>query len=262
MVGPIVISLAVGTVVLLSGLLVNGCRISKLLGSSKTSGGLGSGGAGGGGGGGGGSIVVSPREVIDSALAGDTTPHASSLAVSNGGAWFATTASPWIEISPDRGGSRATVRLSLDPGDLAPGLHQGVVTLQEKDSTGPTAAVDVRFRILQPVLKVTPGSLNYSARTSNSVFYDTLVVTNAGDGPLVWRATTEHHSHWLVLSDTTGTGPGRIAVRASNAGLSYFGTFRETIIVTAPGAKNSPAEIEVTIKRRKHGDDDAPPQTP
>ena len=246
-VGPI--SLAVGIVVLLSGLLVNGCRISKLLSSSSgTSGGVTPGGT----------ISVSPRQVLDSALAGETIPHESNLAVSNGGAWFATTASPWIRITPDRGASRAIVRLSLDPSGLPAGLHAGVVTVQEHDSTGPTATVAVSFRIQQPILKVTPGSINHTAQTSNSVFYDTLVVTNAGDGPLVWRATTQDHSSWLVLSDTTGAGAGKIAVRVSNAGLAYFGTFHETIIVTAPGAKNSPARISVTLKRSHKHDGDVP----
>ena len=150
------------------------------------------------------------------------------------------------------------VRLSLDPQNLTPGLHLGTVTLQEHDSTGPTATVTVRFRIQQPVLKVAPGSLSFTAGSSNSVLYDTVRVTNDGDGPLVWTATTEHHVGWLTLTNAAGAGPGKIAVRATNEGLSYFGTFKETIIVTAPGAKDSPQRIDVTLRRRKHDDGNNP----
>jgi hypothetical protein len=239
--GPIVISLAAGIIVLLGGLFVNGCQISRLLGRSTADGA-------------GGSIVVTPPEVDDSALAGETGARVTNLAVSNGGTWFATPGSPWINVSPPRGGPRATVRLSLDPKSLSPGLHLGTVTLQEHDSTGPSATVAVRFRIQQPVLQVKPGSLSFTATTSNSVFDDTLLVTNEGDGPLVWSVTTQNHVGWLTLTNTTGTGRGKIAVRATNEALSYYGTFRETIIVTAPGAKNSPKRIDVTLRRRKNDD--------
>lgn len=237
--GPIVISVAAGLIVLIAGLFVNGCQISRLLGRST-------------GGSAQGAIVVSPRVVVDSALAGETAPKVSNVAVTNGGTWFATTASAWINVNPARGASRATVRLSLDPKNLTPGLHIGSVTMQKQDSTGPTASVEVRFQIQQPVLVVKPGSFSFTASSSTSVFNDTLVVTNDGDGPLVWTATTEHNAGWLTLTNVAGTGPGKIAVRATNEGLSPYGTFKETIIVTATGAKNSPTRIDVTLRRRKH----------
>jgi hypothetical protein len=244
--GPLVISLAAGVIVLVGGLVVNGCQISRLLGHAST------------GPGAQGAIDVSPRVVVDSALAGETEPKVRTLAVTNGGTWFATTGSTWISVNPARGGSHANVRLSLDPKDLTPGLHIGSVTLQDHDSTGPKASVEVRFRIQQPVLQVKPGNLSYSAGSSNAVFDDTLEVTNDGDGPLVWTATKERNASWLTLTNTSGTGPGKIAVRATNAGLSYFGTFKETIIVTAQGAKDSPKRIDVTLRRRKHDDGTTP----
>lgn len=231
---------------LLGGLFVNGCRLSKLLSRSTGEGDTGP-------------IVVNPAVVVDSALAGETTPHQAKFAVTQGSAWFATTGSAWIHMAPTRGSARATVQLSLDPRGLTPGLHEGSVKLQEHDSTGPSTAVDVKFRIQQPILKVDPGSLSYTAQTDNSVFHDTLAVSNAGDGPLVWTATTQNHSSWIALADTAGRGAGKIAVQVSNAGLSYFGTFTETIIVTAPGAKNSPARINVTLRRHRHGGDGTAP---
>lgn len=240
--------MAAGALALVSGLLVNGCQLSKLLGRPTA-----------GESGGGGAITVVPREVIDSALAGDSVPHVTSLAVTNGGTWFATTGSSWIHLTPTRGGARATVRLSLDPSQLTAGLHIGAVRLQENDSAGPSASVTVTFRIQQPILSVKPTSLSYTPIGSNDVFYDTLEVQNAGDGPLTWSATTDHGAAWLTLTNTAGKGNGKIAVRATNAGLAYFGTYKETIIVTAPGAKNSPQRIDVTMHRRKRHDD---PTTP
>ena len=233
---------------LVSGLLVNGCQISKLLSSPSNAGG-----SGGGGGGGGGLIVVVPSEVRDSAIAGTTAMRVATLAVSNGGTWAATSSDDWIHLDPATGGAHATLRLSLDPKSLTPGWHSGVVTLQEKGRDVSTT-VSVDFKIQQPVLRVDPGSLSYQAPDDHSVFFDTLQVSNGGDGPLVWTVTTARGSSWITLGDTGGTGPGPIAVRTSNVGLSFFGTYRDTIVVTSPGAKSSPKRIPVSLRRKRHGD--------
>jgi BACON domain-containing protein len=241
--GPVVIALASGALVLLSGLVVNACGISKLLSSPE-----------GAAGSGGGVIMVIPSLVRDSAIAGTDTMRVTNLAVTNGGGWAAKTNDDWIHLSPTSGGSRATVRLSLDPKDLTPGLHRGTVTLQEQENEDASATVAVDFLIQQPILAIEPGEFSFRPRTSNEVFQDTVYVTNEGTGPLVWTVTTEHHSGWLTFeSDTSGTAPSVIAIRASNAGQSYFGTYRETLVVSSPGAKGSPKKIEVTM-RRKHGD--------
>jgi hypothetical protein len=232
--------LAAGVIVLLGGLVVNGCRISKLLSRSSTEGG------------GGGLIVVVPSVVRDSAIAGTNSMRITNLAVSNGGTWSASADDDWMHLTPASGGSRATVRLSLDPKDLERGWHRGVVTVQEHESEAVSTTVEVNFLIQQPILNIKPGDLNFEARNDHSVFNETLQITNDGDGPLVWTATTEHHAGWLTLGDTAGTGPAPLTVRASNEGLSYFGTYKETIIVDSPGAKNSPQRIEVTLRRRRH----------
>jgi hypothetical protein len=242
-------SLAAAVVVLVAGLAVNGCQISKLLSSGNTAPGRPAGG---------GVIIVVPSLVRDSALAGANMERVNNVDVSNGGRWAAATDDPWIRVSPASGGSRATLKLSLDPKDLEPGMHEGAVTLQEQENADTRATIAVSFLIQQPVLAVDPKEFSFRPTTSNTVFRDTIYVTNDGTGPLVWSVTTEHHAGWLTFeSDTSGTAPSLIAIRASNEGLSYFGTYRETIIVSSPGAKNSPKQIEVTMRRR-HGGTETP----
>ena len=245
--GPVVIALAAAVFVLLGGLAVNGCRINELLSSAGTE-----------GGGGGGVIVVVPTLVRDSAIAGTSTLRETDVSVSNGGRWGASSDDDWIHVSPASGGSRATLKVSLNPRELTPGLHRGAVTLQEDDDADNQATVSVNFLIQQPVLAVDPKEIDFRPTNSNTVFHDTIYVTNEGTGPLVWSVTTERHASWLTIeSDTSGTAPSAIAIRASNAGLSYFGTYRETIIVSSPGAKGTPKEIEVTMRRRRGGDGDS-----
>jgi hypothetical protein len=232
--GPVVISLATGTVLLLAGL-VNGCQISKLLSASSEATAA---------------LVVTPNQIHDSALVGTSTERVATLSVSNGGGWSATTGDSWIRMSPSSGAAHGTVRLSLDPKFLPPGPHEGVVTVSEKESDGASVSVDVTFLILQPILSVEPDKLFYTVRTDNSVFNDTLSVTNKGNGPLPWTVRVAHNSRWITLGATSGDGPGKIPVRVSNEGLNYFATYRDTIVVESPGAKNSPARIAVQIKRK------------
>jgi Viral BACON domain len=243
--GPVVISLAAGGILLLAGLFVNGCRLNRLL-SSSTADSLPS------GGGGAAPLVVTPPAVRDSAIAGATAPRVTTLDVRNNGSWTASSGDDWIHVTPASGGAHASIRLSLDPKDLDAGMHSGSVTIAERATNGDTVTVPVSFRIQQPVLKVTPPSLSFTAHSSTDVFSDTLQVTNDGDGPLTWSVTTAHRSAWLTLGDTAGTAPGVIPLRVSSSGLSYFGTFTETIVVTAPGAKNSPQQIQVTLRHHHH----------
>ena len=246
--GPAAISLA-AVIVVLASVAVNGCHLNKLLSSGNAPEGSPEDG---------GVIIVVPSLIRDSALAGADTQRVNDVDVSNGGRWSAATDDPWIHVSPASGGSRAKLKLSLDPKDLDPGMHQGTVTLQELENEDTRATVAVSFLIQQPVLAVDPKEFNFRPRESNVVFRDTIYVTNEGTGPLAWTVTTERHAGWLTFeSDTSGTAPSAIAIRASNSGLSFFGTYNETIIVSSPGAKNSPKRIAVTM-RRKHGDTETP----
>ena len=220
---------------LLAGLVVNGCRISKLLSTTGAASGA---------------LVVAPAEVHDSALAGSSDARVTSISVSNSGGWSASTKNGWIRMSPSSGSSRETVHLTLDPKSLTPGTHEGLVTVKAKEAGGDSVTIDVSFVILQPVLSVDPDNLSYSARTSNSVFNDTLSVMNTGNGPLVWTARLAHGSDWITLGATSGDQPGTIPVRVTNEGLNFYATYRDTIVVEAAGAQNSPFRVPVQLKRK------------
>ena len=235
--GPVVISVVAGVVVLLAGLFVNGCRISKLLGRSSESGN------------GNVAFTVSPLEVRDSALVGSTTTRVAKIDVL-GGRWAASSDNSWIHLTPTSGTTRASVSVILDPKTLQPGMHKGSVMVSQQQAAGTNIAVAVSFFIQQPILDLSTDGFSYTARTSNSVWYDTVEVNNTGTGPLVWTAKVAHGASWITLGATSGTAPGVIPLRVSNEGLTIFGTFRDTIVVESPGAKNSPGKVAMSLKRR------------
>jgi hypothetical protein len=234
--GPLVLSVTAGLVVLAFGLFANGCQINKLLGHSSAPAAPTP-------------LAVTPGVVNDSALAGTIDVRRASLEVNNGGHWSTTNDSPWIDVSPVSGTGRRTLTIALDPQGLEPGPHEGVVTVSASQSAGDPVVVPVTFVILQPVLSVSPMSISRTATSGNMQLRDTLAIANRGTGPLVWTAANK--ARWLTLETVSGVGDGFIPIRLSSSGLDE-GTYKDTIVVTAVGAAASPARIVVTFKRRKN----------
>jgi hypothetical protein len=217
----------------LFGMLVNGCRINKLLSRSATDG----------------PLQVSPAQVQDSAVAGATAPRRSRLQVTNSGLWFATNDSPWIGVTPSSGSGYRTVTIDLDPEQLRPGRHVGAVTVSAAEASGPPVVIPVTFTIQQPVLIVDPREISRTTTSASDVFSDTIEVRNGGSGPLVWTAANK--SAWLTLGTVAGVGDGKVSWRMSTSGLAT-GTYRDTIVVVAVGATGSPAKIPVMLRRKKN----------
>lgn len=218
-----------GVAALLFGMLVNGCRINKLLGRSSTDA----------------ALLVSPGEVRDSALFGANAPRRATLLVANSGTWSATDDSPWIGITPSSGSGRRAVTVALDPQELQAGTHEGSVTV--RTAVEPPVVVPVTFIIQQPILVVEPREVNRTVRSGSSTS-EVLEVRNGGSGPLVWTASNS--SSWLILGTVAGVGDGTIALTLSASGLSE-GTYRDTVVIVAVGADRSPAKIPVTMRRRR-----------
>ena len=236
--GPVALSLAAGIAVLAVGMLVNSCRVNKLLtGGGSAPNTIANG-----------PIQVNPSQVRDSALAGTFEARRTSLEITNGGRWAASIDSPWIGLSPIGGVGRNTVTLALDPQGLRPGTHEGSVTVRAPESETDPVTVPVTFFIQQPFLSVDPKEFSRTSRSSGDRFTDTLRIKNTGTGPLVWTASNK--STWLTLEVVAGVGDGKIPVRMSSAGLG-IATFKDTIVVVAVGAYGSPAKIPVTFKRQR-----------
>lgn len=235
--------MATGCAVLALVMWVSNCRVGRLLtrGSSD------------------GPLEVSPAQLRDSALAGSTERRQFTVFITSSGAWRATKEVPWITLSPTSGGARSLLTISLHPERLGPGYHESVVKVTSEEAPDP-AEVAVTFLIQQPVLKVSPREFNYSTR-SDHVFLDTIWIENKGTGPLIWSAAVvrdddddddddDDGPEWLALGRAEGEGMGSIPLRVDSDDVRV-GTYRRFVIITAPGAEGSPAEVEVILRRRR-----------
>ena len=88
-----------------------------------------------------------------------------------------------------------------------------------------------------PVLLINP----LSAEANSTVGTANISISNAGTGSLTW--TAEENEPWFSLSPASGSAPGTLTVTyQSNPGDQRTGK----ILITAPGAANSPKEITIT----------------
>ncbi|MGH7530572.1 MAG: BACON domain-containing protein [Gemmatimonadales bacterium] len=237
--GPAAVRLAAGGLALGTVLWLSNCRIGRLLSGPAQAG----------------PLSVSPSQIHDSVLAGSDTILRRTVVISSGGRWRAAAQPSWISVDPPTGSAGMLVDLALEPRELEPGPHEGAVTVTPAQQASEPARVAVSLVILQPVLEVEPREVSHSTR-SERVFHDTLRVRNTGTGAMVWVARASSPRSWLTLEDTAGRGDGIIALRLSTHDLRE-GTYETTIVITAPGARDSPATVKIKLQRRKRrGNDD------
>jgi hypothetical protein len=69
-----------------------------------------------------------------------------------------------------------------------------------------------------PILDVTPGRLSFITPAGSSHVAQRLVIKNAGEGPLRWRAVPS--APWLRVAPPSGQGPGEVEVSIDSTRLS------------------------------------------
>jgi hypothetical protein len=74
---------------------------------------------------------------------------------------------------------------------------------------------------------------------------EAVALTNAGQGTMAWTAKSS--AKWLSVLPLSGTGNKTLTIKIVNANNLAEGTYIGTVMVTCPGAVNSPQVINVTL---------------
>jgi uncharacterized protein (TIGR03437 family) len=98
----------------------------------------------------------------------------------------------------------------------------------------------------QPALGVPTAPLNFQAVSGQNPPAQNLAISNTGGGTLTWTAAVGAGASWLTVNPASGTGNAAIRVSAAAASLE-LGTYAGTITITADGAGNSPAAVQVSL---------------
>ena len=99
----------------------------------------------------------------------------------------------------------------------------------------------------QSQLVVAPQNMDFVAVAGGSAPpSQTLSVSEVQDGSLGWTTTVTQGASWLSASPVSGMAPSTVTVSANPAGLAA-GVYAGAITVTASGALDSPATVNVTL---------------
>jgi uncharacterized protein (TIGR03437 family) len=202
-------------------------------------------------------LSVASSAVTFTAVESGTAPAAQTLAFSDPSgsafAWTAaaaaTTGGNWLSISKTSGTGGASLQVTADPKGLAAGVYQGTITIIAATLAGSPVSIPVTFTVTaQPVLSVPSAAITFQASAGQDAPAQSLAIANSGGSTLAWTAAvaTATGGNWLKVNPTAGIGAATIQVSASAATLAA-GSYSGTVTITAAGAKNSPAVVNVTF---------------
>ena len=145
---------------------------------------------------------------------------------------------------------------SLSTSSLSAGTHTISFKVKDNDDAW-SEQVETLLTITSPsppAIAFSPENFNFAAAEGGSDPADqTLGIYNSGDGTLNWSISDD--AGWLSLTPTSGSSTGdtdSIALSVDTTGLSA-NTYTATIIITAPGAANSPQTMHVTLTVKPGG---------
>ena len=142
-----------------------------------------------------------------------------------------------VNISRFAGGS-ARIRFDIDTIDATNNVFEGWFIDNVRVS---------RLSATPSQLLVSPVALTFSGVAgAASPGPQTINISNGSAEALGWSAGLTLGGSWLSLSSSTGLAPSTVSVSADSSGLPA-GTHLGTIEITAPGAADSPAMVNVTL---------------
>lgn len=197
-------------------------------------------------------ISLSPGSFTFNAVEGAGNPGTKILNITNSGAatlnWTATKSSLWLGLSPSSGAGNTAVTVSVDITGMAAGAYTDTIVVTDPNATNSPQRAPVNLIIVappKPSIFLNPTTFTFNAVEGGGNPVDQeLQIRSIETGILHWTATKS--SAWLGLNPTSGTGDANVIVSVNSTGLTPA-TYVDTIVVSDPGAGNSPQKAVVTL---------------
>jgi uncharacterized protein (TIGR03437 family) len=154
----------------------------------------------------------------------------------------ATTTAPWLTLTKMSATLPGTIDMTANAAGLAPGSYQGTVVVTAE---GSTISVQVTFTVLLPAsITASPASLPgpFGYPLGSATGYDVQI----GAAGTYTAQTSADSSSWLTVSPTSGSTPATLHV-VIDPSQAVYGTYQDAIVITSPGAPNSPLAIPVRM---------------
>jgi uncharacterized protein (TIGR03437 family) len=198
----------------------------------------------------------SPGQLTVSNTGGGTLQF-SVLATSVPGNWLTLTGGGSGSATPS---SPASLRFTVDPTGLSPGLYTGQITVQATNSTA-QAVVNVILAVSQAAqsLTLSQSGLTFSAIEGGQTPHSqSFIVSSQGSGSLSWTAQAQTVSNplapsasWLSITPASGLSIGGqigspVEVSVNPAGLPA-GEYYGLVNIDAPNAVNNPQSVVAVL---------------
>ena len=204
-------------------------------------------------------LQASPGSLSFDYAVGGAAPAAQFFTITTGNIPLAFTLSAvstgnWLQVQTDVSITPATARVLVSPSALSPGVYTGTITINATGARNTPLSLNVMLTVARQIY-VNPTALTFLALPGTAP-PPQQVISITNDGAPLNFSTNVLSGGWLSASASgispgnisgTGTPPGAITVSVNPAGL-WEGNYTGTIIVTAPGAYNSPLAIAVSLR--------------
>jgi hypothetical protein len=166
---------------------------------------------------------------------------------------------PWLHLSATKGNATAgvipAVMVSVEPGQLAPGLYTATLQVKAFDGhgrvlPGSPATLMVTLNVRAPcTLNVAPGKLTFASVLVSGPSPQTLTLTESGGCifPVSWQVSSD--ASWISLARSSGsdTGAGTsILVQASSDG-KLIGSYTAHLTLTASDGAGAAVAVSPTV---------------
>lgn len=203
-------------------------------------------------------IAVSPAGLLFEVPFGWPDPISQTVQVRNAGGgtlnWSADDAgAAWLAQSPASGslgaGAEQAMTVTVAPAGLAEGGHAATVTVSASGAASKTVSVTVNVSAA-PRIGLNPVTLTFAAASgAGPPPVQAVSVTNSGGGTLGWSASPD--APWIVVSPASGSlgavTSEPMSVTVDPSGLAE-GVYSGTILLSAPGASNTPQLVSVAAQ--------------
>jgi uncharacterized protein (TIGR03437 family) len=164
----------------------------------------------------------------------------------------ATSATPWLSVTPTSGttGTAANLTVSVDGTKLtAPGTYNGTITVTSPGAGNSPAVINVTVTVAAGTISAPTTTLSFvQASGGGAPATQTIAVTGtpAALAFTVTTSTTPAGGTWLSATPASGNTPGNVSVSV-NAGSLAVGQYTGQVIITSTGATGSPIMVPVVL---------------
>lgn len=159
------------------------------------------------------------------------------------------TGSGWLLVGPTSGATPTNLTVGFQTSGLAPGTYTGSINVLPTTPGAMATVIPVSVVVTSgTTLSATPGSLTFMQPFSGPApASQTLQIVSTTPGvTFSASAATLSGGNWLSVAPSGGATPGTLTVTANGGNLGQ-GSYQGVITVVAPGAANSPFNINVTL---------------